>query len=61
MCRIVHDDLSTYQLDLTDDLLKDLGGKDRKDSSSILFLEKLINRVYNISRMLKRRAKDLTV
>ena len=37
VCRIVHDDLSTYKLDLTDDLLKDLGGKDRKDSSSILF------------------------
>ncbi|XP_068739351.1 uncharacterized protein [Montipora capricornis] len=33
MCRIVHDDLSTYQWDMTDDLLKDLGGKDRKDSS----------------------------
>ncbi|XP_078367534.1 uncharacterized protein LOC144651469 isoform X1 [Oculina patagonica] len=30
---IVHDDLSTYECTLTDDLLKNLGGKDRKDSS----------------------------
>ena len=45
----MHDDLSTYQLDLMDDLLKDLGGKDRKDSSSILFLQRVINRVNNVT------------
>ena len=47
MCRIVHDDLSTYQLDMTDDLLKDLGKKDAR-TPLVSFLQTLINRVYNI-------------
>ena len=34
---IVHNDLSTYEVDLTTELLKGFRGKDRSDPSSILF------------------------
>ena len=33
MYRIVHDDLYTYEVNLTAELLKNLGGKERSDSA----------------------------